>query len=152
MKPQYHIRPFRMSDLDDVLAIERASFGADAYDRNLFAELSGKCGRLFLVAAARPGTRAYMVTAAAVRRSTLSAELVSVAVAPACRGRGIASALMRSTLRRLRLRRVRQLTLAVRVSNRHAQALYAKFGFARLRRVRRYYEDGEDALVLRKLL
>ena len=152
MKPQYHIRPFRMSDLDDVLAIERASFGADAYDRNLFAELFGECGRLFLVAAARPGIRAYMVTATAVRRSTLSAELVSVAVAPACRGQGIASALMRSTLRRLRLRRVRQLTLAVRVSNRHAQALYAKFGFARLRRVRRYYEDGEDALVLRKLL
>jgi len=25
-------------------------------------------------------------------------------------------------------------------------------GFARLRQIRRYYEDGEDALVLRKLL
>ena len=137
MKFPYYIRPFRMADLDAVLAIERACFGADAYDRKLFAELFGTCGRLFLVAAARPGIRAYMVTAAAVRRSTLSAELVSVAVAPACRGQGIASALMRSTLRRLRLRRVRQLTLAVRVSNRHAQALYAKFGFARLRRVRR---------------
>jgi len=152
MKPEYHIRPFRMADLDAVLVIERASFGADAYDRNLFAELFGECGRLFLVAAARPGIRAYMVTAAAVRRSTLSAELVSVAVAPACRGRGIASALMRSTLRRLRLRRVRQFTLAVRVSNRQAQALYAKFGFARVRQLHRYYEDGEDALVLRKLL
>ena len=152
MKSEYHIRPFRMSDLDAVLAIERASFGADAYDRNLFAELFGKCGRLFLVAAARGGIRAYMVTAAAVRRATLSAELVSVGVAPACRGQGIASALMRSTLRRLRLRSVRQFSLAVRVSNRQAQALYAKFGFARLRRVRRYYEDGEDALVLRRLL
>jgi len=141
-----------MADLDAVLVIERASFGADAYDRNLFAELFGKCGRLFLVAAAASGIRAYMVAAAAVRRATSSAELVSVAVAPASRGQGIASALMRSTLRRLRLRRVRQLTLAVRVSNRHAQALYAKFGFARLRQIRRYYEDGEDALVLRKLL
>ena len=141
-----------MADLDAVLVIERASFGADAYDRNLFAELFGECGRLFLVAAAASGIRAYMVAAAAVRRATSSAELVSVAVAPACRGRGIASALMRSTLRRLRLRRVRQFTLAVRASNRQAQALYAKFGFARLRRLRRYYEDGEDALVLRKLL
>ena len=83
MKPEYRIRPFRMSDLDAVLAIERASFGADAYDRNLFAELSGKCGRLFLVAAAASGIRAYMVAAAAVRRATSSAELVSVAVAPA---------------------------------------------------------------------
>jgi ribosomal-protein-alanine N-acetyltransferase len=141
-----------MSDLDDVLAIERASFGADAYDRNLFAELSGKCGRLFLVAAAASGIRAYMVTAAAVRRGVPCAELVSVAVGPACRGQGIASSLMRSTLRRLRLRRVRRFTLAVRTSNRPAQALYARFGFAGLRRIRRYYEDGEDALVLCKPL
>jgi ribosomal-protein-alanine N-acetyltransferase len=152
MKPQYRIRPFRMSDLDALLAVERASFGADAYDRNLFAELFGRCGHLFLVAAAASGIRAYMVTSTALRRATLCAELVSIAVGPAWRGQGMASSLMRSTLRRLRLRRVRQFTLAVRVSNRQAQALYAKFGFARLRQLRRYYEDGEDALVLRKLL
>ncbi len=152
MKPAYYIRPFRMSDLDAVLALERASFGADAYDRNLFADLFGRCGRLFLVAAAGAGIRAYMVTATAVGRATLSAELVSVAVGPACRGQGIASSLMRSTLRRLRLRRVRQFTLAVRASNWPAQALYSKFGFARLRQIRGYYEDGEDALVMRKVL
>jgi ribosomal-protein-alanine N-acetyltransferase len=141
-----------MSDLDAVLAIERASFGADAYDRNLFAELFSHCGRLFLVAAAGAGIRAYMVTATAVRHATPCAELVSVAVGPVHRGQGIASSLMRSTLRRLRLRRVRQFTLAVRVANRQAQALYAKFGFVGVRRIRRYYEDGEDALVLRKPL
>ena len=152
MKPSYHIRPFRMSDLDAVMAIERASFGDDAYDRNLFAELFDKCGRLFLVAAARRGIRAYIVTATAVRRETPRAELISVAVGQAWRGQGIASSMIRSTLRRLRLRRVRRFTLAVRMSNQSAQALYAKFGFARLRRIEGYYDDGEDALVLRKLL
>jgi ribosomal-protein-alanine N-acetyltransferase len=152
MKPEYRIRPFRMSDLEAVLAIERASFGADAYDRNLFAELFGECGRLFLVAAAGARIRAYMVTATADRRDTPCAELVSVAVGRAWRGQGIACALMLSTLRRLRLRRVRRITLAVRVSNRPAQALYAKFGFVRRRQIRRYYEDGEDALELLKTL
>jgi ribosomal-protein-alanine N-acetyltransferase len=141
-----------MSDLDAVLAIERASFGADAYDRNLFAELFEKCGRLFPVAAAGTGVRAYAVAATAMRRETLCAELVSVAVGPAWRGQGMASALLRGTLRRLRLRRVHRVTLAVRVSNRRAQALYAKFGFARSRRIRRYYEDGEDGFVLCKRL
>jgi ribosomal-protein-alanine N-acetyltransferase len=93
-----------------------------------------------------------MVTSTAVRRAAPYAELVSVAVGPAYRGQGIASSLMRSTLQRLRLREIGQLTLAVRPSNRQAQAFYAKFGFSRLRKVRRYYEDGEDALVLRKVL
>lgn len=152
MDPRYYIRPFQISDLDAVLAIERASFGADAYDRNLFADLFDKCGSLFLVAAFGAGIRAYMVTSTTVRRATPCAELVSVAVGPACRGQGIASSLMRSTLRRLRLRRVHQFTLAVRASNWQALALYSKFGFARLRKIHRYYEDGEDALLLRKLL
>jgi len=152
MKSPYYIRPFRMTDLDAVLAVEDASFGADAYDRNLFAELSSRCGSLFLVAGAESTVRAYMITATAVRRARLSAELVSVAVGPKCRRQGIASALMRSTLRRLRRRRVQRFTLAVRVSNRQAQAFYARFGFEKLRRLRRYYRDGEDALILRRLL
>jgi ribosomal-protein-alanine N-acetyltransferase len=141
-----------MSDLDGVLAIERVSFGADAYDRKRFAELSAKCGRLFLVAAAQAGIRAYMVAATAVRRETLCAEVVSLAVGPAWRGHGIACALMRATLRRLRLRHVRRVTLAVRPSNWRARELYMKFGFARRRVIRRYYEDGEDALELLKML
>jgi len=152
MKNQYQIRPFRMSDMDAVLALEGASFGADAYDRNLFAELAGKCGRLFLVAADGASIRAYMVTSLAARRGVLSAEVVSVAVGAQYRGQGIASRLIRSTLRRLRLRRARRLRLAVRVSNRPAQALYAKFGFSLSRRIRRYYADGEDALVLSRSL
>ncbi len=138
--------------MDAVLALERAGFGADAYDRNLFAELYGKCGALFLVAEGRAGVRAYMITAIARRLATLRAELVSVAVYPACRGQGIASSLIRSTLRRLRARHVGQLSLAVRVSNWQAQALYWKFGFARQRQIRHYYDNGEDALVLRKLM
>src|SRR5689334_7652497 len=44
------IRPFQASDLKAILAIERASFGRDAYDRNLFADLARTCGGLFLVA------------------------------------------------------------------------------------------------------
>jgi len=72
MKPEYYIRPFRMSDLDAVLLIERASFGADAYDRNLFAELFREMRALFLVAAARTGISAYMVTSTALGRATPS--------------------------------------------------------------------------------
>jgi len=150
MPPPYHIRPFRMSDMHAVLAIERASFGADAYDRNWFAEILHKCGRLFLVAETAGGVRAYIVTA--IRGPAGRAELVSVAVYPPYRGRGVAASLIESTLRRLRLRHVRELTLAVRASNQPAQALYAKFGFGQPRRIRCYYENGEDALALRKLL
>jgi ribosomal-protein-alanine N-acetyltransferase len=38
----------------------------------------------------------------------------------------------------------------VKVTNETARAFYEKFGFNKVRRVRRYYEDGEDAWLMAK--
>jgi ribosomal-protein-alanine N-acetyltransferase len=150
MDTHFTVRPARRRDLDRILEIETASFGADAYDRNLFAEYTRKCGGLFLVA--EWGTRvcAYSITAISPARLRNRAELVSVAVDPHFLGKGAASALMDSTLRRLRRRKITRLALMVKVTNRPARALYEKYGFRTLRRVPRYYEDGAAALSLAK--
>ena len=47
-------------------------------------------------------------------------------VDPVMRGRGVAPALMESTLRRLRLRGVVRIALMVRVNNQRARAFYEK--------------------------
>jgi ribosomal-protein-alanine N-acetyltransferase len=132
--------------MDRILEVEHASFGKDAYDRNLFAEFFHKCGGLFLVAVRRSGVCGYIVTCIRGER----AELVSIAVDPAARGKGAASALLESTLRRLRRRSVARFGLMVRVTNAPARAFYEKYGFRPLRTVRRYYEDGEDGLLMTK--
>jgi ribosomal-protein-alanine N-acetyltransferase len=146
MRARFTVRPFRASDLDRVLEMEHASFGKDAYDRNLFAEFSHKCGDLFLVCERRSRVWGYIVTCIRGDR----AELVSIAVDPATRGKGAGSALLTSTLRRLKRRPVARFGLMVRVSNDHARAFYQKYGFRKLRSVRGYYEDGEDGLLLSK--
>lgn len=138
------IRKFRWSDLNRVERIEKASFGEDAYDRNLFAEFFDICGGLFLVALRGSVICGYTITC--IRGG--KAELVSIAVAPAARGRGVASKLMESTLRRLRRRSVARLVLMVKVSNAEARAFYVKFGFDKVRLVRKYYEDGADGLLM----
>jgi len=145
------IRPFHPDDMERILEIERASFGRDAYDRNLFAEFFHTCGRLFLVAAGRKRVCGYMVTN--IRGQWPDrAELVSVAVDPPWRGQGVAAALMRNTLRRLRLRRVARFTLVVRETNGTARRVYEHYGFQKMRTLRRYYEDGEDGILMRKIL
>jgi ribosomal-protein-alanine acetyltransferase len=131
-------------DLDRIMEIERASFGADAYDRNLFAEFLDTCGDLFLTVERSGRIRGYLIACWRGRR----AEVASVAVDPACRGRGAASALMESALRRLRLRRVARLVLMVKPTNHQARAFYEKYGFQEVRRVRRYYEDGSDGWLM----
>ena len=138
------VRAFKPADLDPILVLERASFGGDAYDRNLFAEYMGDCGELFLGAGRAPEIWGYALSCRRPGAFRHLAELVSLAVDPAMRGRGVASALMESTLRRLRLRGISRLSLTVKVTNDRARAFYEKYGFQKVRRVRRYYEDGED--------
>ena len=150
MKMRYVIRPVRQRDLDRIEEIEAASFGADAYDRNLFAEYTRICGGLFLVAIAGTKVVGYSITALPLRWAGERAELVSVAVDPAHLGKGAAAAMMESTLRRLRRRRVARLALTVKVTNLRALAFYAKYGFRKLRRVAGYYEDHADGLILFK--
>jgi ribosomal-protein-alanine acetyltransferase len=137
-----------MADLNRILEIERASFGDEAYDRNLFAEFFRTCGDLFLVTEGDRKVRGYMVTCVRGER----AELVSVAVDPAARGRGAASALMESTLRRLRRRGVTRIGLMVKATNDDARAFYEKYGFEKVRKSPRYYEDGVDGWRMAKKL
>ena len=148
MTAPFSVRAFRPADLDRILFIEHASFGNDAYDRNLFADFFHKWGDLFLVAERRSGVCGYIVTCIRGDR----AELVSIAVDPAARGRGAASALLAATLRRLRRRPVSRFGLMVRLSNLPARTFYEKKGFRPIRRVPRYYEDGEDGLLMTRHL
>jgi [ribosomal protein S18]-alanine N-acetyltransferase len=148
MRERPAIRHFRERDMDAILRIEHASFGRDAYDRNLFADFYHKCGDLFLVAEGTGRIWGYMLTCARPRSGTQTAQLVSVAVAPEARREGVASALMDSTLRRLRRRRVKRFSLAVKVTNRRALAFYRKYGFQQLRILPQYYEDRKDAWLM----
>ena len=155
MLRQYTVRPVEPADLDRILEIERASFGRDSYDRNLFAEYALKCGSLFLVCERSFKVWGYAIACLSGRRRgdvLPEAELVSLAVDPAARRTGAAKALLRSTLRRLRARRVARLRLMVKVTNQAARTFYETFGFEKVRTVRGYYEDGQDACAMAKRL
>ena len=137
------IRQARLRDLDGIQEIEDACFGEHGYDRKLFAEYSHKCGELFLVAVKGRKICGYILTCI-WGRARDRAELISVAVAPRYRGKGVATALMDAILRRIRRRKVARFYLMVKVTNSAAIAMYEKYGFERRRLVRRYYEDGTD--------
>jgi ribosomal-protein-alanine N-acetyltransferase len=150
MENRFQVRRVRLRDLSRILEIEEASFGADAYDRNLFAEYTRKCGGLFLVADWGNKVRAYSIAVLFPGGRGNRAELVSLAVDPAFLGKGAASALMESTLRRLRRRGVTRLGLMVNVMNFRALGFYKKYGFRKVRRVANYYENGADGISMAK--
>ena len=79
--------------------------------------------------------------------------ILHVAVAPERRREGLGKRLLQSILEIGQARGARFATLEVRVSNTVAQELYTSFGFAVTGRRKAYYRNnGEDALVMERLL
>jgi [ribosomal protein S18]-alanine N-acetyltransferase len=142
--PAVTVRRLRPADMTAVAAVERRSFRAEAWPRELLEEYAAEAGAIFLVAVAEGRVVGYSIACSRAERG----EVVSLAVVPASRRAGAGRALLESSLRRLRRRRVSRVSLMVRVGNRGAMGLYEAFGFHRVRRVAHYYEDGGDGFLM----
>ena len=140
IEPSYRIRRCRESDLEDILRIERESF-SDPYDRETFSQLLLYEPEGFLVAEGDGGILGYVAS------SAHHGVIFSLAVSAGNRRRGLGRALMEEVIRYLRTE-TGQVTLQVRVGNSEAIHLYRRLSFREEGRVRRYYPDGEDALVM----
>src|SRR5262249_54494503 len=81
------------------------------------------------------------------------AEVLTLAVVPQARRRGIGAGLLQKAMALATERGGATLFLEVATSNAAALALYRRRGFVGIARRQRYYADGSDALVMRvKLL
>ncbi|NHI03398.1 Peptide alpha-N-acetyltransferase [Candidatus Nitrosotalea sp. TS] len=74
--------------------------------------------------------------------------VVSIAVLPEHRQKGIGRALVEEAISGVKLKRSDELYLEVRCSNNEAIKLYEKLGFIIKQRLKAYYRDGEDAYLM----
>jgi ribosomal-protein-alanine N-acetyltransferase len=79
-------------------------------------------------------------------------ELILLGVAPEARRRGLATALLAALDADWRSRQVESAFLEVRADNVTAQALYTHLGWHAAGRRKGYYQDGTDALLMRRTL
>lgn len=77
------------------------------------------------------------------------AEILTLAVIPAARRAGVATALLNAAAHQVAAMGARAFFLEVSVRNDAARALYARAGFMEKGRRAHYYSDRSDALVLR---
>lgn len=142
----YSIRPCRDGDLSRIVEIEKAAF-PDPYDRSIFTQLLRAEPGGFLVAEGGGKVLGYVT---AVSRGG-DATIYSIAVSNDRRRSGIGRGLMNAELSYLS-RKAESVYLQVSVNNPAAIALYKEFSFVELGRIRRYYPNGDDALVMRRIL
>ena len=79
-------------------------------------------------------------------------EILSIAVSPDRRQRGLASRLLEQACHRATGQGAARIFLEVAAANLPARKLYEKYGFREVGQRKGYYEDGDDALVLSAVL
>ena len=136
------IRAVTARDIGAVCKIEALSFSAP-WAREAFDEvLEG--GALFLCEERSGRPIAYII----VLDNYDFVSLAGLAVHPAFRRRGHARALLQAALEKAKEAGKPRMTLEVRVGNAPAIALYQSMGFQSAGTRPRYYDDGEDALIM----
>ena len=142
------LRDADLADLDAIMALEAATFPSDAWSREMMAaELAAPHTR-YLVAVVDGQTVGYAGLSAPAGAS--QADVQTIAVNAAHRGRGIGALLVRRMLDEARAHRVDDVLLEVRADNPDAQRLYERHGFAPIAVRPRYYQpDDVDAIVMR---
>jgi len=130
------IRKCKEEDLEEVFRIELLSFKF-AYPRLLFHEYLEK---LFFVAEENGKIVGYVM--ADEKRNLI----VSIAVHPAYRRKGYGKKLMEHVLNFMK----GKVILQVRKSNEIAIKFYEKLGFRKIGEIKKYYIDGEDAILMAK--
>lgn len=127
------------------LAVIRAQCFDNAWNIDGFAEMLGQAGAICLIA---PD-----IAYALARKISPEAELITIAVVPEFRRRGIAENLIHQLWHSLRADGIETLHLEVNHKSLPARELYAKMGFSEVGRRRDYYLDslGErhDAILMR---
>lgn len=139
----FSIRRCKLGDLTWIVEIEKAAF-PDPYDRSTFLQLLELEPDGFLVAEGQGRLLGYV---AAVARGG-EAMIYSIAVAPEYRRTGVGRELMRTELGCLS-KKANSVDLQVSVKNNAAIALYKQFYFVEVGRIRGYYRNGDDAIVMR---
>jgi ribosomal-protein-alanine N-acetyltransferase len=148
------IREVSEEDLKKVIEINMISL-PEHYPFDFWLDHLRTWGKAFLLAEVNNEVVGYVMCRVEaglgyIRRGIVKlGHIVSIAVHPNYRRLGIGTRLMRESMKRLKeYYNVEEVYLEVRVSNIPAIRLYESLGFKKVKIIKHYYLDGEDAYVM----
>ncbi|MBS1253048.1 MAG: Ribosomal-protein-alanine acetyltransferase [Anaerolineales bacterium] len=170
----YKVAPMRLSDVDDVMAIERRAFPTPWASSAYRYELKHNANARYYVVGPRDTSRLSLNSEGRGWRLKLrrmlglgepaqssvlgyigfwlvagEAHISTIAVAPHARRQGLGELLLVHIIQHALADDAELITLEVRVTNHAAQRLYEKYGFERTGRNKAYYSDNrEDAWIM----
>jgi ribosomal protein S18 acetylase RimI-like enzyme len=150
MSVSLRIREGTIDDLDGLTRLEQAAFAVDGFRRQQLRYLLTRANASVFVA-----DEAGVVMGSAImlwRKRAKVGRLYSIATDPITRGRGVGRSLLQACEAAAVQRECSDMSLEVRVTNLPAITFYERHGFRVVEELPGFYEDGTDALRMRKRL
>jgi [ribosomal protein S18]-alanine N-acetyltransferase len=142
------IRKANKKDIDAIMEIEKRSFDwYEIFPKNLFDKYLTEYKDGFYVALNQSDS---IIGYAILAEKNGNGYLVSIAVHPKNRNKGVAVLLMNFLESQCKEKRFNKLTLEVRVDNKPAIAAYKKLGLKEVGIKIGFYGDGTNALMMEK--
>jgi len=140
------IKNLSNAHLDEIMQIEALSYGEHHWSRDSFvSEIKSPISQYLCALNEQGKTMGYM----GMWKVIDEAHITTLAIHPDYRNKGVAQALVISSVENCLEAKIKYITLEVRKSNNAAISLYEKFGFKSLGVRKNYYQDnGEDALIM----
>jgi ribosomal-protein-alanine N-acetyltransferase len=145
---QIIIVPMAEHDLPEVMVIETASYSHPWTADHFLQEMQSPYA-FPLAAFDGKGTLAGYICPMLLLDE---GHILNVAVRPECRGQGIGKYLVERALDDCRLGGAAFVSLEVRPSNLSALTLYRSLGFTETGLRKKYYQDGEDAILMEYII
>lgn len=140
------LRPATPEDAEMIVALEEEIFAEDPWTRAMIDEELVSPYSAYLLAFEGEMPLGY----GGVKTVGDAADIMTIGVLPARRGRGVGRQLLNALIDEARTRGAYELFLDVRQSNARAQALYLSAGFSQIGTTRGYFRHPvEDALTMR---
>jgi ribosomal protein S18 acetylase RimI-like enzyme len=138
------IRPAKKEDLPAILELEKICFKEETFHKRQIEYLLLKARSLVLVASLEGNIVGSIIIL--LRKHISNARIYSLNVQPSYRRKGIGSLLIDQSENLLAKMGYRNLTLEAGVNNIAARNLYTLNGFSVIRKIEKYYKNGDDAL------
>ena len=142
------IRRIQPQDVFSVIKIAHESL-PERYSPTIFNSFYESFPQGFLIAEKHHKIIGFLV---GIKTHDTTAKILMISVNNNHRKQGIGSALLTQFLQEMLLQNIKQVDLEVRTNNKIALTFYKKHGFDITETIARFYQNGEDAYSMRRIL